>query len=99
MLKKYGKKNALWRKVRAGWVASNPPNHEGYYVCGMCGKSVHIDDMELDHINPRSGTPQSFENPLNLQPTHSFCNRIKGSRRITPKISREEYEMRKKLDL
>lgn len=99
MLKKYGKKDAFWRKVRANWVKLNPPNHEGQYVCGICGKSVHIDDMELDHINPRSGAPESISDFTNLQPTHNYCNRRKGSRRLLPAVSLAEYELRSKLNL
>lgn len=98
-LKKYGKKSALWRKVRATWVANNPPNHEGYYVCGICGRPVHIDEMELDHINPRSGAPESFSDFTNLQPAHGFCNGLKGSRKLKPVISSAEYELRQKLNL
>lgn len=97
--KKYGKKTAEWRKVRASWVANNPPTHEGQYVCGLCGRAVSIGDMELDHINPRSGNPESFADSTNLQPTHFSCNRIKGSRRVQSKITPSEYEVRKKLGL
>ena len=97
--KKYGKKSAEWRRVRAAWIRANPPSHEGQYVCGICGKSVYIDDMELDHIDPRSGEPESFADFANLQPTHSFCNQSKGSRRLKPLISAEEYSLRAKLNL
>ena len=99
MLKKHGKKHALWRIVRADWVRVNPPNHEGYYVCGICAKSVHVDDMELDHINPRSGNPESFADFLNLQPTHRWCNQQKGSKRVEPLVTLEDYELRKQLNL
>lgn len=98
-LNKHGKKYADWRKVRSAWVLKNPPNHEGYYLCGICGQSVHIDDMELDHINPRSGQPESIAEAVNLQPTHSRCNWSKGSRRLKPTVSPLEYQFRKELDL
>ena len=35
----------------------------------------------------------------NLQPAHSYCNRMKGSRHMTPKVSKADYEFRKKLNL
>jgi len=54
--------------------------------------------MELDHIEPRSGTDDA-NNFDNLQPTHGYCNQQKGSSRIGPKITKEEYDFRKKLDL
>lgn len=97
--KKHGKKHATWRKVREAWIRANPPSHEGHYVCGICGKSVHIDDMELDHVNPRSGNPESFSDYANLQPTHSWCNRKKGSKRLKPLVSASEYILRQKLEL
>lgn len=97
--KKYGKKAAEWRRVRASWVANNPPTHEGQYVCGLCGRAVSIDDMELDHINPRSGNPESLSDSTNLQPTHATCNRSKGSRRVQPKVPLSEYELRKQIGL
>lgn len=88
-----------WKQVRTAWVTNNPPSHEGFYVCGICGKSVHMSDMELDHIEPRSGSPQSFRDFSNLQPAHARCNQLKGSRRLKPLISAEEYKLRKMLDL
>lgn len=98
-LKKHGKENANWRKVRAVWVTNNPPNHEGFYVCGICGESVHISDMELDHIVARSSSPASRYELDNLQPTHALCNQKKGSTYIEPVISAEEYKFRKELGL
>jgi 5-methylcytosine-specific restriction endonuclease McrA len=97
--KKYSEEDAEWRRVRALWVANNPPNHEGYYVCGVCGKSVHYTEMELDHIDPRSGNPASKYDLANLQPTHGRCNYRKGSRRLKPLISNAEYALRQKLNL
>lgn len=91
--------SSAWLRIRKDWCKKHPPNHEGYYVCGICGKSVHDTDMELDHINPRSGSPASFADFSNLQPTHSFCNRQKGSRRLKPLISAREYEFRYKFKL
>lgn len=96
---KNGKRSKEWVKVRKAWLSANPPTHEGQYVCGICAKSVNIYDMELDHVNPRSGNPESLSDFSNLQPSHSYCNQMKGSRRIKPKISQEEYQLRRKLDL
>lgn len=92
-------KTKEWNKVRKAWVKENPPNHQGHYVCGICGKTLDSYNMELDHINPRSGNPESVSDFSNLQPTHSYCNQKKGSRRWKPLISQKEYEFRKLLDL
>lgn len=80
-------------------MTNNRPSHEGYYVCGICGAPVHESEMELDHINPRSGNPESFADSQNLQPAHALCNQEKGSRRLTPVISSAEYMLRQKLDI
>lgn len=93
------KQDAQWNRTRRVWVLNNPPNHQGQYVCGICGKTVHISDMELDHIIPRSGEPTSKHDSTNLQPSHAFCNQLKGSKRMKPLISPEEYELRRELDL
>lgn len=66
-------------------------------MCGICGESVHFSDMEVDHIVGRKGN--NLVDESNLQPTHIKCNRIKGSRKLKPVISKEEYELREKLDL
>ncbi|TAL08204.1 MAG: hypothetical protein EPO02_13535 [Nitrospirae bacterium] len=67
-------------KVRRAWIKANPPNHQGYYTCGICRRQVHESEMELDHILPSSSRPELIDDPNNLQPTHSICNRLKGSK-------------------
>ena len=42
-----GKRNTEWLKARRVWVKNNPPDHTGYYVCGICGLPVHFSDMEV----------------------------------------------------
>lgn len=94
-----GKASKEWLKLRAEWIKLNPPGHQDEYLCGICGQWVHKDGMELDHIVPRSGNPGERLSIDNLQPTHSYCNQQKGSKRWKPKISKAEYDLRKKLDL
>jgi 5-methylcytosine-specific restriction endonuclease McrA len=61
----------------------NPPNHEGYYICGICGGWVEQNEMQIDHILPRGGTSYNLRNNLdNLQPSHPICNSKKGSKRL-----------------
>ena len=86
-----------WLRVRKEWVKENPPDHAGYYVCGICGKPVHFSDTEVDHIDGRLG--RNLVDKENLQPSHVLCNRLKGSRKLTPKVSGTEYEFRRTLDL
>lgn len=87
----------LWLATRRRWVQLNPPNHEGFYICAICGLPVHINDMEVDHRDGRKG--ERISNLNNLQPVHSVCNRLKGSQKWQPKVSLEEYELRRRMDL
>ena len=86
-----------WLSFRRQWLKNNPPNHQNQYVCGICGKNLQADELELDHIKGRKG--EYFVDSDNMQPTHSICNRLKGSRKIKPIVSREEYLFRQELDL
>lgn len=92
-----GKRNTEWLKARRVWVKNNPPDHTGYYVCGICSLPVHFSDMEVDHVEGRLGDKLVDLN--NLQPTHITCNRLKGSRKLVPKVSKTEYELRRTLSL
>jgi 5-methylcytosine-specific restriction endonuclease McrA len=55
---------ALWRAAKG--------------VCAICKKPLDPRDMEADHIEPYSRTKRT--NYHELQPTHSWCNRQKGSK-------------------
>ena len=71
-----------WDKTRRRWREMNPPNHQGYYICGICGQWVNEKEMEVDHIKPRGGSSLNLKHDLNnLQPAHAKCNRLKGSKR------------------
>ena len=91
------KRTQAWLRTRKEWINQNPPDHAGYYVCGICSKPVHFSDMEVDHVVGRLG--RNLVDKENLQPSHRLCNRIKGSRKLTPKVSEAEYEFRRTLDL
>lgn len=69
---KYGKKSLATRKE---WIKRFPPDHAGYYVCGICGGPVAAKGMELDHIKQRSTNPELRFELDNLRPTHAACNR------------------------
>lgn len=46
-------------------------------ICGLCGQPVAADDVDIDHIIPRSlGGPTTLDN---LRVTHSHCNRSRGN--------------------
>lgn len=86
-----------WLRIRRMWIKLNPPNHEGQYLCSICGKPVSCTNFELDHVLGRDG--DNFRDLDNLRPTHKYCNQRKGSQKWTPLISDEEYKLRKDMDL
>lgn len=86
-----------WLKIRAEFLKQNPANHEGYRLCGICAQPVHISETEVDHIIGRDGT--HFSDLSNLQPVHPICNRRKGSQKWKPKVSKEEYQLIKEMEL
>lgn len=46
--------------------------------CGICGRDVDPDDVDLDHVIPLSRGGETHED--NLRVTHSRCNRRRGNR-------------------
>lgn len=79
-----------WLRFRRWWLANYPPMDNGYYVCGICGRWVAEAEVSLDHIEPR--TMENMFDVNNIQPSHGYCNYLKGSRRWEPKVSKETYE-------
>lgn len=75
-----GKIQLLRARTRRAWIKANPPNHQGYWVCGICKRWVHESEMELDHILPSGKYPHLIAEFSNLQPTHHKYNSEKGSK-------------------
>lgn len=75
-----GKKSVKWLATRRKWLRNHPPNHQGYYICYLCGIRVHKDKVELDHIYSRSRRPDLVYNENNLRPCCHECNQLKGSK-------------------
>lgn len=49
------------------------------HICGICGLEIASkDDMNIDHIVPRSKGGSDDES--NLQLSHALCNRLKGDK-------------------
>lgn len=69
-----------WLKTRSKWLRENPPNHQGYYECYICGKWVDYSEITLDHIIPRSNRPDLVHDFSNLAPCCYKCNSAKGSK-------------------
>jgi 5-methylcytosine-specific restriction endonuclease McrA len=80
---KAGRVSKERRRRREIWIQDHPANHQGAWVCYLCGQWVYKEDMELDHVEPKSSTPKKIaDSDDNLRPSHYLCNRNKGSSRV-----------------
>lgn len=75
---KIGKKAEEWADVRRNWIASHPAP----WQCYLCGRSLDLDTLTIDHLIPRS----NFRNYAhrhddeNLRACCWACNYSKGSK-------------------
>lgn len=83
-------KSPDWLRFRKHWLQDNPPLDNHAYICGICGRWILEEEVTLDHIHPR--TADNMFQPDNIQPAHGICNYRKGSRRLTPVVTQEEYD-------
>lgn len=72
-----GKKTA---NAVAKWKRTRKPNHEGYYVCYICGKWVTY--LMAEHVESKARNPARRTDPTNLKPVCTECNQKKGSKSI-----------------
>jgi 5-methylcytosine-specific restriction endonuclease McrA len=95
-MKQKGKYGRLWEHTRASFLAANPPNHQGYYVCYLCSKWIPANEITVDHVVARSREPGLRFVFSNLAFACSSCNEAKGSREIVkqqePKEEKDELE-------
>ena len=56
-------------------AAKYTPSNHGWYICQKCGKKYRLDDMDADHINPKSKGGDN--STYNLQLICKHCNRSK----------------------
>jgi len=90
-MKRLGKNGKKWLATRRDFLSHNPPNHQGYYVCYLCGIWVPQNEITIDHIVSRSRAPELRFVFSNLAVCCSSCNEAKGSRSV--KILKQElYE-------
>lgn len=61
---------------REAWFKENK-SHYGWYTCVRCGKKIRKEDVDIDHIIPRSWGGRDNRN--NLQCMCKWCNRSKGN--------------------
>lgn len=76
------KKSNEWLRIRKQWLKDNPPNHEGYYMCYICGRWIAASVITIDHVIPRSNANNyaNRHDVSNLRPCCWSCNNKKGSK-------------------
>lgn len=74
---------AKWKRARTKWLKNNPPSHEGYYYCYLCGVALTMDTVTLDHRKARSRYPGLRYEQTNLSPCCSNCQQLKGSKDLS----------------
>lgn len=80
-ISKKGKEYYKWQEFKGGWFKRHQPDFDGYYKCHICDRSVHKDDVVLDHVVPQGwGHKRKYEDG-NIKPAHIICNAKKGSKR------------------
>lgn len=85
-----GKQYDKWLKVRADFLDTYPPNHQGYYACYLCPKWIYKDEVTVDHVIPRSRAPHLRYVFSNLAICCGACNTAKGSSIVKPSEPDEE---------
>lgn len=79
---KPGKHHNKWLAFRRKYLAEHQPNHQGYYTCYLCLGPVHVDEVTLDHVIPRSAAPHLRYDENNIRPACGSCNSTKGSKKL-----------------
>jgi 5-methylcytosine-specific restriction endonuclease McrA len=72
---KAGKRTAA---AVAKWKRTQKPNHEGYFICYVCGKWIEY--LEAEHVKSKARRPDLRTAADNLRPVCSNCNEAKGSK-------------------
>lgn len=63
----------------AEWRRLNPPNHQGYYICYMCGKWITPEELNVEHVLSKARHPELRTVLDNFKPSCPDCNAKKGS--------------------
>jgi 5-methylcytosine-specific restriction endonuclease McrA len=93
------KKTNKRRKLkREEWFRKNPPV-DGRWTCYLnispyCPEKVTYKYLEIEHVYPRSSFPSMKWKTLNMKPSCTWCNSLKGSRSIES-LAREYPHIRK----
>lgn len=86
-INRFGKEYGKWRETRGAFIQANPPDQYGFWYCALnlsehCLRRMDIDQLTVDHIVPRSRSPELRHEQSNLQPACLYCNKEKGSKTV-----------------
>ena len=76
-LKKIGSVGKATEKAVSKWKRQQQPNHQGYFVCYMCGQWTEY--LTAEHVKSKVRRPDLRTNPENFKPTCNPCNDKKRS--------------------
>jgi hypothetical protein len=80
-INKVGKVTKKTNAAVSQWKRKQKPNHQGYWICYICGK--WIDYLEAEHAQSKVRHPELRADQNNLKPVCSDCNEKKGSKDLT----------------
>lgn len=74
-------------KMSQAWFRANPSDKDGYWECylrisRLCPIKLRRETITLEHVYAKVRRPDLKYEPLNLKPSCSFCNKMKGSRSV-----------------
>lgn len=78
-LKPIGKVGKATMAATAQWRKDNPPNHQGYYICYICGKWITPEELNVEHTKSKARHPELRTDQSKFKPCCSDCNEKKGS--------------------
>lgn len=75
-IKQRGKQYDIWQAVRKSWIERHPART---YICHYCSKVITLEELTLDHKEPKSRYKEDRHADSNLVPCCFTCNGLKGS--------------------
>lgn len=87
-MNKIGKVQKQTAAAVAKWKKNTPPNHQGYWVCYICGR--WIDYLEAEHTKSKARHPELRTNAEYFRPVCDPCNSEKGSKDVDNSIDNNE---------
>ncbi|QQM15151.1 HNH endonuclease [Gordonia phage TinaLin] len=91
-----GRSTRRWRVLKAEFRRKCKQRRA---PCWLCGQPIdytlvhpHPEAFEPDHYHPVAKRPELAEDPANLRPSHSSCNRSRGDREVVLGLGRQSRQ-------